>query len=99
MERLPVWVSVTKQGNCKTEASFAPRAGVTLEHVPLQQPHENLRDVCHSLTSVLADIRAVGTFRLQEATIHVETASGGKVNLTGTGARRGQGAITLKSAE
>ncbi len=99
MEKLPVWVSTTKHSNVEAEASFTPQAEFALEHLPLQRLRENLGDLCHAITSILGDIRGVSTFRLQEATVRVEIAAEGKVNLIGTSIRGGQGAITLKFAE
>jgi hypothetical protein len=60
---------------------------------------ENLQYVSNALMTVLADIRKIGQFKLQQVEIQVEVTAEGGVHFIGTAKVGGKGAITLTFSE
>jgi hypothetical protein len=103
-ETLAFWVAVPAETAVRSyEAKGLFRGGdeaeVRLRNLPVERLKENLQRLCQGFAAVLADIRAVGSFRLKEVTLNVEVTAEGGFQLIGTATVGGKGAITLTFAE
>ena len=82
------------------EATLGPRevfarAGRFVQHVPVDQLQQSLKDLTGTLAAILADLKAVGDFELSEVQVGVELTAQGGVNLIGNLSAGAKGAMQL----
>jgi hypothetical protein len=71
------------------------RAGRFVEHVPVAQLHQSLKDLTGALATVLADLKSVGGYELSEVQVGVELTAEGGVRLIGNLTAGAKGALQL----
>ena len=94
-ETIPFLVSLPDQDHQETKGIFVPDGEIVLQNIPVDHLKENLSKICQGLTTVLSDVKKVGSFKLKEVEIGVEVTADGGVNFVGTAKVGGKGAITL----
>lgn len=93
---LPVVVTVVDEPDDGTKSlGFSRSPEAVLKDVPVDTLRESVQTLSSTLSEVFADLRAVGSFTLQEVQLQVEVSASGGVNLIGTAEAGGKGAITL----
>ncbi len=99
MESIPFVVAVPDTDDEQVKGLFNSDEETGLVSLPVDKLKANLTKACNTLTGALADLRAVGAFRLSEVTVQVEISAEAGVQFIGTGKAGGKGAITLTFKE
>jgi hypothetical protein len=71
------------------------RAGRFVKRIPVERVQQSLKDLTATLTTIFADLKAVGEFELSEVQVGVELTVEGGVNLIGNVTAGAKGAMQL----